>query len=230
MTNFSKLQQAYQQLGMIESDKVTMGIIKYARNLMVEFMVDNEPKKKGAFNIWDYTSDDPIRPVVQGVYHDPEKKCAVATNCHILVADSDLYDESSVYTGDEIPPMRPVDRYGNFICGRFPNWKGVIKDRTDDFKTYHIDPKEVEDYIKKCNSYMKLNGMTGRARMTPTYVIKEVAAFNAEFLRLFLIASGGEINIESPTKGAFYWSDKRTVLLMPVELKAEETAEGIYLR
>ena len=62
-----------------------------------EFMVDNEPTpKKGEFNIWDWTLDDEVRPIMRGVFHDSDEKVAVATNSHLLVVDSECYDENKV--------------------------------------------------------------------------------------------------------------------------------------
>ena len=75
MTNFQKLQDAYTRVGWIkentfrDEDELSH-VAEYIQKLIAEFIVDNEPKKKGTFNIWDYVANDDRRPVMNGVFHD----------------------------------------------------------------------------------------------------------------------------------------------------------------
>ncbi len=52
--------------------------------------IESEPKTKSKFKIWDYVSDDDLRPAMCRVYHDNGFK--VASDGHILVALKEEYD------------------------------------------------------------------------------------------------------------------------------------------
>ena len=246
MTNFQKLKQAYTQAGWIKentfrnTDELANAAADIQR-LIAEFMVDNEPKKKGIFNLWDYAATDEIRPVMNGIFHDKERGYAVATDAHILVADKDLYDATLADPIDfksEEPTKgrRPIDMYGKFIEGRYPNWSSVIPEKSEMYKTYHVSPEELDAYIKKCNAYMKLNGFTGRNAMKILFNVPGTDCwFYAPLLRLFLIATGGEINLSSPDKAAAYWGERRTAIVMPMlmeerDKKACDRGDGMYMR
>ena len=241
MTNLQKLQAAYTQVGWIkentfkDKDELTNAASNIQR-LIAEFMVDNEPKKKGSFNIWDYVEKDNLHPTMHGVFHDKEEGYAVATETHVLVADKDLYDESLVYKGTDFDGRCSVDKYGKFIDGRFPNWKAVIPSNQGDRTKHIISLEDIDAYIKKCNTYMKLNGMTGRcARRISFNVPGTDCWFDANILRMFLIASGGEINLSDNKHSGVYWGERRTAIVMPIytdekSIKEMDCGNGIYIR
>lgn len=246
MTNFQKLQDAYTQVGWIkentfrDEDELSH-VAEYIQKLIAEFIVDNEPKKKGTFNIWDYVANDDPRPVINGVFHDKEKGYAVATDSHILVADKDFYDNSlsdpeKLEQSGPCKGMRPVDKYGKFIDGRYPNWSAVIPTNQGNYTKYTISLEEVDAYIKKCNTYMKLNGMTGKYKKSIFYNVPGTDCwFDANLMRLFLIASGGEINLSDNKHAGVYWGDKRIAIVMPLYIdektvKETDHGDGIYLR
>ena len=233
MINFDKLKDAYADLEVLASglDEGAKAYIEHIRNDIMEFMIDNEPVKKGTVSLWDFTSHDNNRLVMTGVYHDKERKVAVATDGHVLVADKDIYDENKTDNTDKFAGRMPVDKYGKFIDGRYPNWHDVVPEKTNEFKTFHITVKDVDEYIKKCNAFMKLNGFTGRYAEKPVYYVKEADAwFNANYLRMFLLASDGEINISDPVHAACYWGPTRTAILMPLYKNENfDKGDGIYL-
>lgn len=81
--------------------------------------IESEPKTKSKFKIWDYVSDDAIRPVMCHVYHDNGFK--VASDSHILVAVKEDYDPSlegrlMLKNGT----LAPENEY------RYPRWRDVI--------------------------------------------------------------------------------------------------------
>ena len=246
MTNLQKLQDAYAKVGWIKEntfkDKEELAnAAEYIQRLIAEFIVDNEPKKKGTFNIWDYTAKDDLRPVMNGVFHDKEKGYAVATDAHILVADKDLYDATladpvEYKQSEPFLGMRPVDKYGKFIDGRYPNWSAVIPTNQGNHTKHTISLEELDAYIKKCNTYMKLNGMTGRCKKSINYNVPGTDCwFDANFMRLFLIASGGEINLSDKKHAGVYWGERRTAVVMPLyvdekSVKESDNGDGIYLR
>lgn len=249
MNNFRKLQDAYAKLGWAQDNikhegKVDKILIDEIKRLIHEFMVDNEPTPKGVFNIWDWVINDGCRPALEGVFHDKENKVAVATNAHMIVADADCYDESKADEGYQPKGFnmiihRPVDRYGKFIDQRFPNWKSVIPQKSDDYIMHNVSLKELDKYIKECKAFMKLNGLTNKYAPTPIFKVGE-SFFHAESLRIFLVATGECIYINKKpssfaetTKGMF-WSDKRTTVIMPMtpncdDLNEEAKQLGLYL-
>lgn len=229
--NTKKLLEAYKYLGWVHDsakckEQVNEQTVEYIMDLIHEFMIDNEPKKKNAFNIWDWIANDPLRPVLNGVFHDIENKMAVATNAHILVADADYYDESKV-SGEfqSFGRCMPVDKYGKHIEGRFPEWQKVIPPQTDEWTLHRVDLQKLNEYIKKCNAYMKLNGMTGRYTKQVVYKVGGTW-FLADYLRMFAIATDGNVYVKSHDKPAVYWGDKRKALLMPMYIPEEDINKG----
>lgn len=229
--NTKKLVDAYDYLSYMQeqlknNQTIDEHTITHVKRLIHEFMIDHEPTKKNAFNIWDWVANDTLRPVMNGVFHDVENKMAVATNAHILVADAEYYDESKV-SGEfqSFGRCMPIDKYGNHIEGRFPNWKEVIPQQTDEWVLRHVDLKELDDYIKKCKAYMKLNGMTGRFTKKVVYKVG-TTWFLADYLRMFAIATDGNVYVKSHDRPAVYWGDKRTALLMPIYITEEDIAKG----
>lgn len=81
--------------------------------------IESEPKTKSKFKIWDYVSDDDLRPVMCRVFHDSGFK--VASDGHILVAAKEDYDPSlegrlMLKNGT----LAPENAY------RYPKWRDVI--------------------------------------------------------------------------------------------------------
>ena len=228
MKSEKKLQDAIRKLDWMKQaleGGASIGVftIDEIKRLIHEFMVDNEPTpKKGTFNIWDWTCDDDLRPVMNGIFHDKENKMAVATNAHLLVADADYYDESRVdpvgFGMGKPKHDRPINKYGEFIDGRFPNWKAVVPPK-DGYVKFKVDQKQLDDYIKKCNAYLKMNGLS-KSRTYGIYEIKisneQSVFFEMNNLKLFLTATDGIIYVKEPNRAAMSWSDTRTALIMPM--------------
>lgn len=76
---------------------------------------EKEGKTKGGvakvkpLNLSKFAGKDTIKPALEGVFHDPEEKCAVASNSKILVWDKHQYDES--HKGEIIEPKsgKPIN-------------------------------------------------------------------------------------------------------------------------
>lgn len=242
--NTKKLQDAYQKLGWVQDDvKCGSGVeestISYIKQLIQEFIVDCEPKKKGKFNIWDYTVNDPIRPVFGGIFHDSENKVAVATDAYMLVACKESFDESKVDVdgfrlGSEskVITYRAIDKYGKFLDYRFPDWKAVIPPK-DGYLQDHVSLEDLDEYLKKCRAFIKLEGY-GKRKPIPLYKVGNVW-LQAEYLRKFIIASDGEVMVKSNDRPIVYWGEKRTALLMPMlvedkDLLPEALEQGLYMK
>ena len=81
--------------------------------------IESEPKTKSKFKIWDYVSDDDIRPAMCHVYHD--KGFKVASDGHILIAIKEDYEpslEGRLMLKNGV--LAPEDAY------RYPKWRDVI--------------------------------------------------------------------------------------------------------
>lgn len=81
--------------------------------------IESEPKTKSKFKIWDYVSDDDIRPAMCHLCHDRGFK--VASDGHILIAVKEDYDPSlegrlMLKNGT----LAPENEY------RYPKWRDVI--------------------------------------------------------------------------------------------------------
>lgn len=229
--NTKKLQEAYQKLGWVQDDVkcgrgVDISTLDYIKQQIHEFMVDCEPKKKGKFNIWDYIVNDPVRPVYGGVFHDKENEVAVATDGYMLAACKESFDESKVDVdgfriGDEskVITYRAIDKYGKFLDYRFPNWQAVIPPK-DGYLQEHVSLEELDEYLKKCRAFVKLEGYVKR-KPIPLYKVGNVW-LNAERLRKFIVASDGKVMVKSNDRPIVYWGEKRTALLMPTLVEDED--------
>ena len=82
--------------------------------------IESEPKTKSKFKIWDYVSDDDLRPAMCCVLHDSGFK--VASDAHILTALKEEYD----------PELegKLMKKDGTFETEntKYPNWRMVIPD------------------------------------------------------------------------------------------------------
>jgi hypothetical protein len=239
MKSEKKLQQAIRQLDWVTtlSLESQRSCVSEVKRLLHEFMVDNErTPKKGEFNIWDWVANDELRPVMEGVFHDKENKVAVATNAHMLVVDAASYDESKTdsvgFDSGKQKFDRPINKYGEYIDGRFPNYQAVIPQQTDEWTLHHVNLQEFDEYIKKCNAYCKMQGWGGKYKPISVYKVGDVW-FHAERLRLMLTATDGDVCVKTPDRPAVYWSSNRTALIMPMlvedkKLMQEEKENGMY--
>ena len=180
-------------------------------------MIDNEPKPKNKFNLWEYTANDELRPALNGVFHDPVHKVAVATNAHILVADSASFDEKSVDKNSvNWSGMRPVDKYGNFIPAKFPNYARILE-KSDGYESFTIEIDEIAALIAKHKAWLKTNGYTSKSEYVPqcVYKIKDTY-FDIYLLHKFLKATNGNIEVNTQNDKGIYLSETRSAIMMPI--------------
>ena len=80
--------------------------------------IESEPKTKSKFKIWDYVSDDDLRPAICRVFHDSGFK--VASDGHILIVLKEEYD--SELEGKLLKKDGTIaTQYTNY-----PKWRDVI--------------------------------------------------------------------------------------------------------
>ena len=231
-SNFKKLEEAYDRLNWLKDQdfnkKEIITIVNHVQGLIQETIVDHTPKPKGKFDLWEYVANDKLRPVLNGIYHDPINKAAIATDAHVLVVDRASFDENLVdkEKGDEMwKGKRPVDKYGKFIDGRFPSYENCIPKKTEEFEKFMLDMDEIASLITKHKTWLKLNGY-GKSRYIPTciYKIKD-SYFEIHLLYKFLKATSGEINVSAPNKPGVFWSEERKALVMPMYYEPNKTKE-----
>lgn len=90
------------------------------------------------FNIYNFCSTSQMKAALTGVYHDSGYK--VASDAIVLVALKDDYPE--------VLEHHIIDKNGNDIPRKYPNWKGCIPDGRD-YQPYKVDFKKYNDFIKR---------------------------------------------------------------------------------
>ena len=109
-TSEEKLSQVYNAL-------IAKGYTETAKKITEVILAETNYNTRGKkFNIYDCTSTDEIRYVMNGVYHDNGYK--VASNGYVLCAVKQEY----------APELegKIVTKSGEFIEGRYPKWRSVI--------------------------------------------------------------------------------------------------------
>ena len=174
--------------------------------------IESEPKTKSKFNIWDYVSDDAIRPAMCYVYHDNGFK--VASDNHILVAVKEDYDPSlegrlMLKNGT----LAPENEY------RYPRWRDVIPNT----ELMVMVPAKIDfDKLKGFEADFKAK-MKAADRKYATTVVRVTSNcwFKLEYLVKMAKAMehiGTDTLMVNPDgrRATFTSSDKGKALLMPI--------------
>lgn len=123
--------------------------------------IESEPKTKSKFKIWDYVSDDDLRPSMCCVLHDSGYK--VASDAHILVVLKEDYPE------DMEGKLMKKDGTIETENVKFPNWRMVIPDpkkmemvavRLDftGIRAFEADFKAKKKLNKRMEGYVRVGG------------------------------------------------------------------------
>lgn len=137
----SLIKQAYD----ICKDSFDVDVCEKAAELLLSVIrAETCGKTKSKFNLYDFCAKDPLRPVMEGIYHKDGFK--VASNAKVLAMLKDEYDaklESKI-----------IDRNGKEVEGRYPNYLAVMpKYDAKEYTTYHINFDAFESQVKD----MRLN-------------------------------------------------------------------------
>lgn len=207
--------------------------------LIHEFIVDNAPVKKSELSVWEFVSNDNLRPNLMTVFHDNAWKAAVATDAHVLFVNPKEYIDSADaeeangqkfeydgYTG----LMR--DKYGKVVerdkdtfGDRYPNYRSVIpaEDRQMPFEV-RSDLKQCRDIVK---STLKLRNGRKRDNVGATICLnKDLNIWIADCYADIVIRAGLDgwtCSKESPARRALLkrFDDGRILLVMPKLVKRE---------
>ena len=124
------------------------GVFDYGLNHQGEIPEGKANKPK--INASDWTAKDDLRPVLQGVYHDPTG-VGVVTNAHILMATPSLYDPAQ--------DGKIVKKDGSTVDGKFPDWQGVVDQaRRINKKEATVDWTAIRNFIAGIKAKMKEEG------------------------------------------------------------------------
>jgi len=216
MKNIKKLQQAADILFQKYEQTKDVDGIGMAIMLIHEFIVDNEPVKKGTLSVWDFVikskSEAQLRPAMACVFHDAEHKSAVGTDAHVMYANPAEYDEK--YAG------KVIDKYGKEAEEhiKYPNWSKVIP-QDKDLQTLDIR-EDLQDVRDTCKSTMKLK-QDNKNLQCIVCINKELGVWvNLKYAELILQvgADGWKCSKERPKTGAIVkkWEDGKVLLIMPM--------------
>lgn len=227
MKNEKKLTTAIMYTEYVEQAQNLETAQKWAkdiRTMIHEFLTDNTTTgRKGTFNINDYTHPNSDRyHVLSGICYDPATKSAVACDSYLLVVDRAAYDQELVdkFKDDlDVNGRLTLDKYGNRIESTYPNYPSVFPDFYGEIasKEYTIDIDDLQDYIKRCRAFLKMEGYNNNDIKRRKFIYQiGTAYFEAYRLLSFAIASEGHIRIVSHDRAAFWRSEERDALVMPV--------------
>ncbi len=131
-------------------------MIERARKLITDFLASQTAANVGKFDLSKFVAKDDLRPVMTGIYNDPEGY-KVATDAHTLCA---LRSDVSGFEGQVISPKGEVisQEYQ-----KYPNWRVVcpayIGDGTEFLEVKNpIDIKRVAELWKSAKIEAKASG------------------------------------------------------------------------
>ena len=134
--------------------------------------IESETKTKSKFKIWDYVSDDDLRPAMCNVYHD--KGFKVASDGHILVAIKEEYEAKL-----EGRLMAKNGTLAHHEC-RFPKWRDVIPNpKLMEMVPVKIDFAKVWEFEADFKAKKKASGIKG---MQAYVRVRENCSFKLEYL------------------------------------------------
>ena len=164
----------------------------------------------------DWTANDELRPVLNGVYHDPTG-VGVVTNAHILLATPTLFDQSQ--------EGKIILKDGTEQGGKFPNWEGVADQaRRTCVKEATVDWNDIRNFIAGIKAKMKEEGEPYKKDRIANIAIRmpdgQVVIYRMRMLIPFAEAAatfGGNTIHYSPINGQTYFENGGSFgLIMPV--------------
>ena len=135
--------------------------------------IESEPKTKSKFKIWEYVSDDMIRPAMCHIYHD--KGFKVASDGHILIAVKEDYEpilEGRLMLKNGV--LAPEDAY------RYPKWRDVIPNtELMEMVPVKLDFEKIKGFESDFKAKMKA---ANRKYATTSVQVTENCGFKLEYL------------------------------------------------
>lgn len=210
MKSIEKLQRVVNTIRDVRGQE-NEATVKFACNLINEFLIDNETAPKGKADLFAICkrTENQYLPLT-GVFHDAEHEMAVSTDAHILVATKADYNPELA--------GKIVDKYGNEIPAKFPNWMRVIptpdKDRPYDTEIT-LDADVYRRALKEDKAWRKMQGTKGSKYPTPIK-LSDAGHFASADLLLLASLFCGSLKANNPLEPLFYRDDEKIVLVMPM--------------
>jgi len=149
--SLKELREAFERLTYAASDlSNAKEDILFAVDKIRAAMYIETPAPAGRFKLEEFLSDDPIRPIMCGVFHDGGFK--VGCDTHILAAVREDYDAEN--------EGKVVGKDGRAIEGKYPNWRAVIPGAGGSQRV-EIDSAKVYELLKREKAENKLAGRGG---------------------------------------------------------------------
>ena len=186
--------------------------------------IESEPKTKSKFKIWDYVSDDDLRPQMCHVYHDSGFK--VASDGHILVAVKEDYDPSlegrlMLKNGT----LAPENEY------RYPKWRDVIPNpQLTDMVPVKLDFEKIRGFEAENKAKVKASGIkyqigyvrvTGNCTFKLDYLMKAVKFMEHIGTDTLMVAVDGR-------RAALATNGESKCIVMPIYDVPKDKDEWIY--
>ena len=210
MKSIEKIQRAVNAIRDVRGQE-NEATVKFACNLINEFLIDNETAPKGKADLFDICKrTEKCRLAMTGVFHDAEHEMAVSTDTYILVATKADYNPK--FAG------KIVDKYGNEIQAKFPNWMSIIPSPEKERHYYDteitLDANVYRRALKEDKAWRKMQGIKGKY---PTPIkMSNVGHFaSADYLLLASLYCGS-LKVNNPLEPLFYRDDEKIVLVMPL--------------
>lgn len=215
MKSIEKLQRVVNAIRDVRGQE-NEATVKFACNLINEFLIDNETAPKGKADLFDICkrTENQYLPLT-GVFHDAEHEMAVSTDAHILVATKADYNPE--FAG------KIVDKYGNEIKdkygNKFPNWMSIIP--SPEKQRYYYDTEITLDAnvyrraLKEDKAWRKMHGAKGSKYRTPIK-LSDVGHFASADLLLLASFFCGSLKANSLYEPLFYRDDEKIVFVMPM--------------
>lgn len=205
MKSDKKLQEAVNLMKTIDSPRADE-----AARLIIQFMIDNVKQNKGKLLCRDFVSKDELRPVLHFIFHDEERKTAVATDAYALFANEAEYVETCGNGLRDILGNETPEHIGNF-----PNWFSVIPEKTEDTT---ID-ENLEETYKKALSEAKIQG--GQSNKSKIFILVNGKQWMSAKHVEFMLRAGldgwkvSSTNTDPQFKPLYKEWDGKRLLLMP---------------
>ena len=185
--------------------------------------IESEPKTKSKFKIWDYVSDDDLRPAMCRVFHDSGFK--VASDGHILIVLKEEYD--SELEGKLLQKNGTIaTQYTNY-----PKWRDVIPNpQLIEMVPVKLDFDKIRGFESEYKAKVKAQGIKyqdGYVRVTVNctfklnYLMKAVKFMEHIGTDTLMVAADGR-------RAALATSGENKCIVMPVYAAPEAEEEWTY--
>lgn len=197
---------------------------KVIEKLLTEFLVANAPSVgKGKVDIWKFVAKDRIRPVLNGVFYNADRKEAVATNGHVLLVSKPDYKEVEVNdeVGSSCGKGAIYNKKGEAITGYFPNYLAVIPQDVPALKM--TDRDAVIDAVNEYKAKIK----SGTAYNVRIMVADDVYVM-LDYVELMLRMPKWEWSSKGERGALVYNDTEYTMIVMPCLSDGEVDGIVVY--